>query len=124
VWFILFLYRAGVLGWEIFGNVILILTLRGFLASPPRKAVFQFNITKTYPPIFLELFTYSFYRMPKLNIPKLIDILQDHLDRLYVIWAECKNNDLCEEIERQRLRISRVIQGLEAVNTSFKDAVR
>jgi len=62
--------------------------------------------------------------MPKLNIPKLIDILQDHLDRLYLIWVECKNNDLCEEIERQRLRISRVIQGLETVNNTFKDAVR
>lgn len=62
--------------------------------------------------------------MPTLNIPKLIDILQDHLDRLYLIWVECRNNDLCDEIERQRLRISRVIQGLEAVNNTFKDAVR
>ena len=60
--------------------------------------------------------------MPTLNLPKLIDILQDHLDRLYVIWSECKNNDLCDEIEAQRLRIFRVIEGLEAVNTSFKDA--
>jgi hypothetical protein len=60
--------------------------------------------------------------MPTLNLPKLIDILQDHLDRLYVIWAECKNNDLCEEIEAQRLRIFRVIEGLEAVNNTFKDA--
>jgi hypothetical protein len=62
--------------------------------------------------------------MPKLNIPRLIEILQDHLDRLYLIWVECRNNDLCDEIERQRLRISRVIQGLEAVNNTFKDAVR
>jgi hypothetical protein len=60
--------------------------------------------------------------MPTLNLPKLIDILQDHLDKLYVIWAECKNNDLCEEIEAQRLRIFRVIEGLEAVNNTFKDA--
>ena len=62
--------------------------------------------------------------MPTLNLPRLIDILQDHLDRLYVIWAECKNNDLCEEIEAQRLRIFRVIEGLEAVNNTFKDAKR
>ena len=62
--------------------------------------------------------------MPTLNLPRLIEILQEHLDRLYVIWAECKNNDLCDEIEAQRLRIFRVIEGLEAVNTSFKDAVR
>ena len=62
--------------------------------------------------------------MPTLNLPRLIEVLQDHLDRLYVIWSECKNNDLCDEIERQRLRIFRVIEGLEAVNTSFKDAVR
>jgi hypothetical protein len=60
--------------------------------------------------------------MPTLNLPKLIDILQDHVDRLYVIWSECKNNDLCEEIERQRLKIFKIIQSLEAVNTSFKDA--
>ena len=74
------------------------------------------------PEIFTTFFAHL-YRMPTLNIPRLIEILQDHLDRLYLIWAECKNNDLCDEIERQRVRISRVIQGLETVNTPFKDAV-
>ena len=72
----------------------------------------------------LNFISRALYRMPTLNLPKLIDILQEHLDRLYVIWAECKNNDLCDEIEAQRLRISRVIQGLEDVNNTFKDAVR
>lgn len=60
--------------------------------------------------------------MPTLNLPKLIDILQEHCDRLYTIWSECKNNDLCDEIERQRIKIFKIIEGLEAVNTSFKDA--
>ena len=121
MWFILLLYRAGVLDWVMLGNVFLKNPLKGLFSTFYANLVFRIFITQYYPSI-PRTFPYSLYRMPTLNLPKLIDILQEHSDRLFSIWSECKNNDLCEEIERQRLKIFKIIQSLEAVNTSFKDA--
>ena len=34
---------------------------------------------------------------------------------LYEIWVECKNNELCEEIERQRNKLIAIIKTIEEV---------
>jgi hypothetical protein len=79
------------------------------------------GILQTLSDFFGIFFPLPFIRMPTVNIPKLIEVLQESLDRLYAIYIECRNDELSEEIERVRARLSKVIKSLESVSYSFID---
>ena len=53
--------------------------------------------------------------MPRVNT----DVLLTHLNAiqmaLYDIWIECRNNELSEEIEKQRNKLIAIIRTLEVL---------
>ena len=51
----------------------------------------------------------------RLNTNRLIDFLNDHQMRLYDIWVECMNTELCEALQKERERIIRLIETLEKI---------
>lgn len=48
----------------------------------------------------------------KLNIKLLITILEDIDDNLSLIWSECQNYDILQDIEDQRKKIRNIINTL------------
>ena len=53
------------------------------------------------------------YKMPRLNIRKLIDRLTDVLAEITEAWADCVNVEIGERLDRQRIMIERIIETLE-----------
>ena len=47
--------------------------------------------------------------MPSLDLYRLVELLSSIESNLYRVWIDCKNNDLCTSIERERARLERII---------------
>ena len=47
--------------------------------------------------------------MPSLDLYRLVQLLSSIECNLYRVWVNCKNNDVCSSIERERARLERII---------------
>jgi hypothetical protein len=50
--------------------------------------------------------------MPRLNLPRLLEILRKIDAELGEIWLECRNNELSERIAHQRDILSNIIEAI------------
>jgi len=53
--------------------------------------------------------------MPRLNLWRLLELLQKIDAELGEIWVECKNNDLCDRIAHQRDILTNMIEAISLI---------
>ena len=51
--------------------------------------------------------------MPRINPDKLVECLLKSHAQFQIIWLECKNNDLCDQIRKQMDYIELIVRTIE-----------
>jgi hypothetical protein len=61
--------------------------------------------------------------MPSVNVSRLLELLERIERRLYSIWVQCQNSDICAALEVERQHLEQIIYTLLVLNPMIGEQV-
>jgi len=59
--------------------------------------------------------------MPSVNVSRLLQLLERIERRLYGIWVQCQNSDICAALEVERQHLEQIIYTLLPLNPMLEE---